>query len=171
MDFSREEYSKHYIVQALFLLMRQYEYENISVTDIVKKAGVGRATFYRYFKSKVDVITFYFEHNKNKFVIEQRFRPRCKEDYYEIVLRVLNVFRQNKEPFRLLRRAHLDSIYLDYLNRNFRNMFSENFPNASVYAPYIYAGMLYNLSMAWLDNDCAESPESLASIIIETVLQ
>lgn len=81
MQFDSEAYSKHYIVQALFKLMGAYEYDKISVTDIANKAGVGRATFYRYFKRKEDVIVFYFEHNTREFVFTQRFEPRCREDY------------------------------------------------------------------------------------------
>ena len=80
MQFDSEAYSKHYIVQALFKLMGAYEYDKISVTDIANKAGVGRATFYRYFKRKEDVIVFYFEHNTREFVFTQRFEPRCRED-------------------------------------------------------------------------------------------
>ena len=49
MDYTPEEYSNYYITQALFKLMQEYEYEKISVTDIVKKAGVGRVSFYRHF--------------------------------------------------------------------------------------------------------------------------
>ena len=52
MPVQQEEYSRWYIVQALFKLMNEYSYEKINVTDIVAKAGVGRATFYRYFKNK-----------------------------------------------------------------------------------------------------------------------
>lgn len=69
MEYFRDDYTKHYIVQALFRLMADYSYEKISILDIVKKAGVGRATFYRYFKSKEDVIKFYFEHNRIQFGI------------------------------------------------------------------------------------------------------
>ena len=47
MDYAPEEYSRYYIVEALFRLMSQYEYDKIKVTDIVAKAGVGRVTFYR----------------------------------------------------------------------------------------------------------------------------
>lgn len=64
MPVQQEEYSRWYIVQALFKLMNEYSYEKINVTDIVAKAGVGRATFYRYFKNKEDVIIYYFEHHK-----------------------------------------------------------------------------------------------------------
>ena len=58
MEYSPEEYTRYYIVQALFKLMASYEYEKISVTDIAEKAGVGRATFYRYFKRKEDIILY-----------------------------------------------------------------------------------------------------------------
>ena len=59
MEVLPEEYTRYYIVQALFKLMSSYEYNKISVTEIAEKAGVGRATFYRYFKRKEDIIVYY----------------------------------------------------------------------------------------------------------------
>ena len=73
MEYAPEEYTRHYIVQALFKLMSEYEFEKISVSDIALKAGVGRATFYRYFKRKEDVIEFYFTHNTKEFMFEQHY--------------------------------------------------------------------------------------------------
>lgn len=92
MEYAPEEYTRHYIVQALFKLMNSYEYEKISVTDIAEKAGVGRATFYRYFKRKEDIIHYYFEHNKRAFIFEQHIYPRCKEDYIKKVTQVFYAF-------------------------------------------------------------------------------
>lgn len=169
MEYAPEEYTRHYIVQALFKLMSEYEYDKISITDIAQKAGVGRATFYRYFKSKEDVITFYFEHNKKEFIIAQRFYPRCKDDYIQIVSNVLTLFKRNKEPLALLRKARLEYIYLDYLNKNFAATFSSDYPDKNAYAPYLYAGMLFNVSMAWLDDGCKQSIESLADIIVDAI--
>ena len=145
MEYAQEEYTKHYIVTALFKLMHAYEYEKIKVTDIAQKAGVGRATFYRYFKNKEDVITYYFEHH------------------------VLGVFKANKEPFRLLKRAHLSDLYLNFLNKNFSEMFAEEHPDKNPYLPYLYAGMLYNVSMRWLENDCAEDIPALAALIVDAI--
>lgn len=169
MEYAPEEYTRHYIVQALFKLMNCYEYGKISVTDIAEKAGVGRATFYRYFKSKEDVINFYFEHNTREFVFSQRFYPRCKQDHEKIAAEVLTLFKQNKEQFKLLRKARLEYFYLDYLNKNFIEMFKNDHPDKNIYLPYIYAGMLFNVSMAWLNNDCAEDTETLAETIVNAV--
>ncbi len=169
MEIAPEEYTRHYIVQALFKLMASYEYEKISVTDIAEKAGVGRATFYRYFKRKEDVIIYYFEHGTKEFIFGQRFYPRCKDDYIKTVKTVLERFKENKEPFSLIRKARLEYIYLDYLNINFIKTFESEYSDKHSYAPYLYAGMLFNVSMAWLDNDCREDIDTLSEMIVSAI--
>ena len=169
MEYAPEEYTRHYIVQALFKLMASYEYEKISVTDIAEKAGVGRATFYRYFKRKEDIIIYYFEHTKKTFEFGQHMYPRCKEDYVKIVTDVFTLFKQNKEPLKLLRKAHLEYIYLNYLNKNFAALFQNDYNEEHFYKPYLYAGMLFNVSMAWLDNDCADDINTIADTIIDAI--
>lgn len=169
MEYIPEEYSRHYIVQALFKLMNEYEYEKISVTDIAKKAGVGRATFYRYFKRKEDVITHYFKHHTQAFIFGQRYIPRCKADYVKVVTNILTLFKQNKEPFKLIRKARLEYLYLDFLNKNFITTFESDYPSEHNYTPYLYAGMLFNVSMAWLDTDCKEPADTLSRIIVDAI--
>lgn len=169
MDYSPEEYTRFYIVQALFKLMNSYEYAKISVTDIAQKAGVGRATFYRYFKSKDDVLIYYFEHNTKNFIYGQRLYPRCKEDYIKIAKSVFSMFNENKEPFKLIRKARLEHIYLDFLNKNIVEMFKNEYAESDSYKPYIYAGMIFNVSMAWLDSDCKEPIESLAQTLVNAI--
>lgn len=171
VDYAPEEYTRFYIVQALFKLMSAYEYDKISVTDIAEKAGVGRATFYRYFKRKEDVIIFFFEHNTKEFVFGQHFYPRCREDYLMVAKNVFKLFKQNKEPFKLLRKARLEHIYLDFLNKGFAEMFSDNHPDLNKYTPFLYAGMLFNVSMLWLDDDCAEDIDRLAEIMVDSVFK
>lgn len=169
MTVPREEYSRWYIVQALFKLMDDYSYEHIGVTDIVRKAGVGRATFYRYFKSKEDVIVHFFERHTREFVFSQHFRPRCKEDYTETVREILAFFKSQIGPFTLLRKARLEYLYLDFLNKKFAEMFRRDHPDASEYTPYIYAGMLFNVSVKWLSEGCASPEAEIARTIVEAI--
>ena len=169
MEYAPEEYTRYYIVQALFKLMNQYEFERISVTDIAGKAGVGRATFYRYFKRKEDVLVYYFDHYSKEFAFNRRFYPRCREDYVNTVKEVFTMFKEHIEPFKLIRKARLEYIYLDYLNKNFAANFENNYSDISSFAPYLYAGMLFNVSMAWLDNDCKEPVETLAQMMVDAI--
>ncbi len=56
-----------------------------------------------------------FEHRTKEFIFTQRFLPRCKSDYIQIVENVLTMFKQNKEPLKLLRKARLEYIYKEYI--------------------------------------------------------
>ncbi len=169
MEYSSEEYTKHYIVQALFKLMSEHEYGKITVADIVRKAGVGRATFYRYFKAKEEVIEYYFTHNTKEFLFTQHYYPRCKADYAKVANDVFAKFQKNKECFRLLRRAHLEYLYLDFLNAKLAETFKEEYPDRTFYEPFLFAGMIFNVSMAWLDRDCAEPAGQIADMFIESI--
>ena len=169
MDYAPEEYSRYYIVEALFRLMSQYEYDKIKVTDIVAKAGVGRVTFYRYFKKKEDVILYYFEHNARSFELSQKYYPRCKDDYITVATEVFAKFRENAQVFRLIRKARLEYVYLDYLNKSFAESFATEHGDRSAYLPYVYAGMLFNVSMAWLDKGCSTPPEELAETVVNAI--
>ncbi|WP_268913600.1 TetR/AcrR family transcriptional regulator [Lentilactobacillus sp. SPB1-3] len=53
-----ESSSKEWIAQALLILLRDKPLDKITVTEITKKAGVARLTFYRNFDSKEDVIQY-----------------------------------------------------------------------------------------------------------------
>jgi hypothetical protein len=48
--------SKSWIFEALMILMDEKPYDKITVSDIVKKAGIARQTFYRNFNGKNEVI-------------------------------------------------------------------------------------------------------------------
>lgn len=169
MEYSPEEYTRFYIVQALFKLMNEYEYEKISITDIAEKAGVGRATFYRHFKHKEDVVIYYLEHSAKEFIFSRRFYPRCKDDYIQTVHEVFTKFKENKEQFKLIKKSHLEYLYLDYLNKKFTMTFENDHSGENKFTPYIYSGMLFNVSMAWLDNDCAEPIETLSQVFINAI--
>ncbi len=53
---NEKEYSRKWIKEAAEILVQSARYEDISVTDIIEKAGVSRRTFYNNFSSKSDLI-------------------------------------------------------------------------------------------------------------------
>ena len=48
------------IVQSLLLLLQDKSIEEISVKEIVEKAGVNRSTYYRHFGTKQDVVRHFY---------------------------------------------------------------------------------------------------------------
>lgn len=164
-----KEYTKRYITQALFQLMKNYDYEKITIMDIVKKAGVGRVTYYRNFASKDDIIIQYFDSQISNYKARVFFLPRTKDDYKEIIRQVFTMFYEKKDILILLLKAKMQNIYLDYLNKNFVLLFRKQ-QHDDKYSPYVYAGALFNISMAWLANDCKDSIEDVTNALFNAII-
>ena len=55
------EQSKKKIADALLAVMRQYDYKEITITQLAQEAKLSRKTFYRLFGDKDDVLSYLFE--------------------------------------------------------------------------------------------------------------
>ena len=165
MEYTSGDYSRHYIVQALFKLMETDDYTDIRVTDICAKAGVGRATFYRYFPSKEAVIKFYFESRNTEFKRGQQYKPRCKEDYLDIIENVVDALEKNKREIRLLQKAHLEYLYFDFMNEGFIELFKNELDHGNLFLAAGYSGAIFNISMRWVQSDCQEDKSLVVSAI------
>lgn len=53
--------TKYIFAESLKELMHQKSLDKITVTDIVKRSGMTRQTFYRHFLDKYDLVNWYFE--------------------------------------------------------------------------------------------------------------
>lgn len=159
------DYTRHYIAEALLKLMKAKDFRDITVTEIVKRAGVGRATFYRYFTDKESVIVYYFNRLNEKFNENIRYIPRCDEDYYDVIRSVLKMLHAYQDFVLLLQASHLEYLYLEYLNRSFQRDFAYSDKPQASYLSYAYAGMVYNVSMQWVKDGCAEPLEAVADTL------
>ena len=57
----QKEQSRRMIEEALFLIMEEKPYAQITVSEIAKTADVSRRTFYRMYHEKDEVLHCYFE--------------------------------------------------------------------------------------------------------------
>ena len=58
MLIKEENQTRRWIIEALLELLKHKDYHDITVSQIVDKAKLGRRTFYRYFKTKDEVIEY-----------------------------------------------------------------------------------------------------------------
>lgn len=164
------DYTRQYITNALIKLMQIKDYKDITISEITEKAGVGRVTYYRNFKSKEDIIVEYFNENANLFISNKAYSI-TKEDYYLTALNAFKEFKNHIDFFKLIVKAHLEYIYLDYLNKMLVLNFLENYKTKPVHFAYLYAGALFNISMQWLKSDCAEDAEDIAKLFYNFIFQ
>ena len=157
---------KLYIAEALFSLMQYKSLENISVKELVKKAGVSRMTYYRYFSSKEEILACYLEHILSEYEKQVDSSHSSSFHSYEHVLSSLLFFQIYKTFALCLRDAGMESLLLDALNDYVKKQsgFDAEKP-VRAYSYYFYAGALFNVYMQWILEDTTTPATELASII------
>lgn len=148
------------IVNALIELLDEKEYESISITDIVNKANVSRATYYRYFKEKEDVVKCFFELTKDKFISTiQVSQGGLPENNEVTILSLFLFFKANIKANKCIRKAGLEKELLNFLSTEFLS----NLPvKLDEYLAYFVSGALYNVLIHWLDKDCKDPIEEVS---------
>jgi AcrR family transcriptional regulator len=94
--------------------MLEMNYEEITVTGIAMRSGVGRATFYRLFDDKPDVIMYQIEETFAEIFAKSVSDGKKVKDVDSILLLVFRVWMKKKNLFFALIKANL---YNDYQNR------------------------------------------------------
>ncbi len=100
------------IVGAAAELLRHASAEAVQIEDIVRRAGVGRATFYRYFASKDELLAACFEEALNaldarlKSVADSAMSP--PDELRRMIEGLVEVQAEHFAPLRLLARSRAE---------------------------------------------------------------
>ena len=78
----RNRFTRQCIGESIIALMQNKLFEDITISDIVKKAGVSRMTFYHYFQSKTEALNSYL-HEIIELYLEECNRSIGIETFYD----------------------------------------------------------------------------------------
>lgn len=99
------EQTKKWLVDALFELMKNKSYSEISVTEICKKAQLSRKTFYRRFASKDAILDYYFKKKISKYV--SYVKEKNPQNFYELVTIFFSFWEREQDDLRILQKNNL----------------------------------------------------------------
>ena len=166
METKRESYAEKYIMEALVLLMERKEYKDISITEICRKAGVTRMSFYRNFVDKEDILRKWVVSVTNGFLEESRisYKNDSTKDYF---VKLFTHMQDYLKPCLAIYKSGLMYIVKEEFDRVFLAVHEGEY---DAYKSYFLAGGIYNVFLLWLKNGCKETPEELA-VRMEDMLQ
>ena len=164
--------SKVRIAEALFEKLAVYELDEISVSEVVAKAGVSRNTYYRHFSTKRSVLTFYIEELLREYL--QGVEERGISDVEGILNYYFSFWGDRKEYVVLLRRRQLLDLALDVQ----RKKFLEALPRSDLpwhgvagvdetLVDLLSVGGMWNILLHWLDRGM----DPKASEVVRTFLE
>ena len=162
MKLQKEKYVDKYIIDSLFALMQKKKYEDISITDITNKAGVGRVSFYRNFNTKEDIIRTWIYNVTEDFLTNSNisFEKDTLEDYFIKLFTHLEKF---KIETTLIYKADLFNLLKDEFDNRLITIYKSKYTD---YKSYFIAGGIFNVYYYWLKNGCVETPSEIANKLI-----
>jgi AcrR family transcriptional regulator len=161
---NKENLTRSYIFKAYLKLLESKPFEKISVSEITKKAGVSRMSFYRNFSSKED-LTF---QGIDEIIIniKQNIKKYNKVNIFVITKEVFEEAKKYKNAFLSFDNSPFsrqimsvsasrlkDNIPIDYINRT------------SKYIPIFYFSAVCTTMFEWLKNGTQESSDEMARMI------
>lgn len=150
------------LTEALFVLMNVKPFSEITVTELIQRAGVARSTYYRNFSSKEDIISLFFQGIFSEF--QSTYPVKSLEERYkeEHVTHVLEFMFRYSDKIKILNKAGVSSYYLKYLNEYLISLYAK--PRMSLketFHIYAIAGAEYNLVFNWYISEHQGSAEAI----------
>ncbi len=147
---------------ALFYLMEEKEFGAITITDIVKRAGVSRSAYYRNYTSKEEILSKIFDHSVD--TIMGALRPalievRARDVYYNLFTAV----QRETRLFEIILKANLEWTFISEVNQRLIQKISDTKIDER-YRLYSWIGSTVNILLAWISSGRKESPEQMADI-------
>lgn len=151
------EQSKEKLAQALLTIMEQYDYREITITQISQEAGLSRKTFYRLFKGKEELLDFYFGKLFQEY--QTQIQVRRPERYWDVVQCYFDFCEERKELLFLLRQNNLLGAFFEASYQYSFAVFSyvRSAETVDIYAkflPYLLAysvGGMYSMALKWVE--------------------
>lgn len=155
-----------YMAGALLELMLEKDYTKISIGEIAKKAGVDRSSYYRHFKSKEDIISFFFD-----MVLKESldgYTNLSSIDFTLYIHSIYTAFFNYRKEILIIHYANLSFLLLDVLSKRFQfSELAKDFPLSKQYELSYIIGGIYNNLIFWMSRDMKETPDELTEISLQ----
>ncbi len=158
--------SKEKIAKALLVIMEQYHFKEITITQIAQEAELSRKTFYRLFSDKEEVLTYLFDNLYTECFAQMK--ERKVQHYWDVVQCYFDFWEAHKSLLTLLKKNNLLTFlfegYYQYSFEIFEYVRTKEIVDEySSTLPYMLAysvGGMHSMLMKWVEEDM-KIPSSL----------
>lgn len=156
----RNAYVIEHITKSLLELLKNKMIEDISISELCDHAGIGRASFYRNFNSKEDILRVYI--NKLFDVWKSNWEENSSLPLSSGIGMIFGHFEQHKAFYCLLNERRLiyllKDIILDIME------LKPDLPKCEAYAKAFVAYSLYGWIEVWFQRGMQESAEEMKQL-------
>lgn len=151
---------------ALLQLMKRKPFAQITISEIVKAAGVSRSSFYRNFDSKEQMLCDYIYGLYRAFFYQERVPQRVSDGVTarQFLLPRFRFIREHGEIFTVLSRHGLLYYFFEQTEADLIVLLCGQGEEMSPYWRAMCSGACAGVVRRWIENDFRESEEVLTDL-------
>ncbi len=161
------------ILEALLELTAQKGFSALTVSDITKLAGINRATFYRHYQDKFDLLNTYaqtvFEMLEDE---SQRSNEVSDHQIYAGLIKIFEHIRANAKFYRVMLGKNGDAAFTDKIRQYIRKRIRRSLPadlqkdksSIDLYVAYSSSASV-GAVLWWLEHEFPYSSEEMVILI------
>lgn len=173
----RIKYTREWTFEALGKLLEVKSFHDIKISEIIQKAGISRATFYRNFNNKEDIVSykvkmFFDDFYEDIVVFFQHNEPKDERYFIQAFFKRIN---EEEKLVDTVIKTNLEYLMVDGIKEiivNHAELFYSLVKSNKVtkeYAMEIVASGAWTLLSKWHKKGKKESPNKLAKIFMSTI--
>ena len=153
----RNQYVVEHITDAVLKLMKSNNFHEISISQICAEAGVGRASFYRNFECKEDVISRHL-----KTLLDHWWMEAIQTPDFNLIEAVFSHYLEHRELCIMLYKQGLAHLSLQSIRAACGPKPDQ--PNIIAYTTAYFSYGLYGWIEEWFLRGMQESPKEMADL-------
>ena len=154
---SKDYYVEQKLAEALIELLNTRPLNEISVRELCNKAGVGRASFYRHFQSKEEILERHAQSLIQKWAEEFEVAPDSRP--WNVFESLFHHLKEHQSFYEALHKTGRDSILRAAIRT--RIGLTSNLSNEDAYQKIFFADGISGWVEEWIDRGLPETPEKL----------
>jgi nitrogen fixation NifU-like protein len=165
----KQEFIKECLFDALMKLMKKNSFDSITVTQLVKTAGVSRMAFYRNYQTTCDIITSYFD--DHPFGMDEETDDEI--DLKRLMRSMFGFIKDNRILMQNLLSSGMTYLFMNWLEVNFRGKYRYVINQLGFIEEYEVSaciGIYYEIIIDWVKEGMDDESESLAEASLYRIL-
>ncbi|MBR6801341.1 MAG: TetR/AcrR family transcriptional regulator C-terminal domain-containing protein [Eubacteriaceae bacterium] len=170
--------TKRLLADALTELLKHKDLDKINVTELCRKAGINRATFYRHYETVSDIM----DEMQDRLVREIRLmsnEPKNSGEVRDAIKKIASHLYEQRELVRLILKNNADEKMAMLFNEIYKKIMEDkdllniNFsasPKDIKFIATFIAGGTYAMLKEWIMSDEPEHPDRISKLACELFL-
>ena len=165
----RTRRTRHKVSGALVDLIKEKRFDDITVQNLIDRAGVGRSTFYSHFRDKEDAFENQWQQFNGLIAQQIKWDKAGKDSFFPVTFFFQHLQEAQSFYRGLVRSGKVDAIFksgVEYLTNNIEAALNKEFKPHQVAIPipvlsHYLANEFFGLLKWWLDAQMPYTPEAM----------